>query len=157
MSFGITIADEKTTFEPGPAPSGREALPGRLSSCCTSNACGAFIPTSVSIPVIRDKTVLNICDAIQGLYHGGPNMNEKRRQFIWEHKRMYFATDPVAMDKIGWEELDKKRVASGMKPLAEAPMDEFSRFVRRQPEHVDIAGALGLGVADRAKIDLLEI
>jgi len=26
-----------------------------------------------------------------------------------------------------------------------------------QPEHVDIAGALGLGVADRAKINLREI
>jgi hypothetical protein len=70
---------------------------------------------------------------------------------------MYFSTDPVAMDKIGWEVLDKKRVAMGMKPLALAEMDQFSQFVRMQPEHVDIAGALGLGVADRTKIDLREI
>ena len=121
------------------------------------NACGMFIPTAVSIPVIRDKTVLHICDGVQGLYHGGPILKEESRKFVWEHKRMYFSTDPVAMDKIGWEVLDKKRVAMGMKPLALAGMDQFSQFVRMQPEHVDIAGALGLGVADRAKIDLREI
>jgi hypothetical protein len=121
------------------------------------NACGAFIPTAVSVPVIRDKTVLHVCDAVQGLYHGGPVMRKEAAKFVWEHKRMYFATDPVALDKIGWEELDRKRVSAGMKPLAEAQMDDFSRFVRMQPEHVDIAGALGLGVADRSKIDLREI
>jgi len=121
------------------------------------NACGAFIPAAVSIPVIRNKTVLHICDAVQALSHGGPILREESRKFIWEHKSMYFATDPVAIDRIGWEELDKKRVAMGMKPLAEAPMDAFSRFVRMQPEHVDIAGALGLGVAARAKIDLREV
>jgi hypothetical protein len=120
------------------------------------NACGAFIPSAVSIPVIRDKTVLHICDAVQGLYHGGPVMRKQATQFIWQPKRMYFATDPVALDKIGWEELDRKRVSAGMKALSEAPMDDFSRFVRMQPEHVDIAGALGLGIADRSKIDLRE-
>jgi uncharacterized protein (DUF362 family) len=121
------------------------------------NACGAFIPTSVSIPVIRNKTVLHICDAVQALYHGGPVMTPECQQFVWEHKRIYFSTDPVAMDKIGWEELDKKRVAMGMKPLAEASMDKFSNYVRMQPEHVDIAGALGLGVSDLTQIKLREV
>ena len=120
------------------------------------NACGAFIPTSVSIPVIRDKTVLHIGDAVQALYHGGPVMKPEARKFVWEPKRMYFSTDPVALDKIGWGELDRKRVAEGLKPLSEAPKDAFSGFVRMQPEHVDIAGALGLGVAQRDKIDLRE-
>ncbi len=118
------------------------------------NACGAFIPAAVSIPVIRNKTVLHIGDGIKALYHGGPVMKPERVKYVWEHKTMYFSTDPVAMDKIGWEELDAKRVAMGMKPLAEAMRDEDSTFVRMQPEHVDIAGALGLGVHDRTKIDL---
>lgn len=121
------------------------------------NACGTFIPTAVSIPVIRDKTVLHICDAVQALYHGGPVMKPEAQKYMWEHKRIYVATDPVAMDKIGWEELDKKRVAEGMKPLAEAHMDPFSNYVRMQPEHVDITGALGLGVANREKIVLTEL
>ncbi|UCF38966.1 MAG: DUF362 domain-containing protein [Acidobacteriota bacterium] len=120
------------------------------------NACGSFIPTSVSIPVIRNKTVLHICDAVQALSHGGPIMKPEATKFVWAHKRIYASTDPVAMDKLGWEVLDQQRAAMGMKPLAEAPMDEFSEFVRMQPEHVDIAGALGLGIADREKIRLIE-
>ncbi len=47
--------------------------------------------------------------------------------------------EPVAQGYIGWEELDRKRVSAGMKSLAETPKDEFSGFVRMQPEHVDIA------------------
>jgi hypothetical protein len=76
---------------------------------------------------------------------------------MWDHQRIYFATDPVAMDKIGWEVLDKKRVEMGRLPLAEAHLDPFSSYVRMQPEHVDIAGALGLGVANREKIELVEL
>jgi uncharacterized protein (DUF362 family) len=120
----------------------------------TLNACGAFIPTSVSLPVIRNKAVLHILDGIKGLYHGGPFA---RPQFIWEHRTLYFATDPVALDRIGWEVIDAKRVAVGRKPLAEELPDEFSTFLRKQPEHVEIAGALGLGEWNRNKIDLRAI
>jgi hypothetical protein len=121
------------------------------------NSCGQFIPTSVSIPVIRNKTVLHICDGVKALYHGGPVLNPKRVKYVWEHKRMYFATDPVAMDRIGWERLDEKRVEMKMDPLAIARRDADSNFVRMQPEHVDISGALGLGVSDRKKIELKKV
>lgn len=118
------------------------------------NACGTFIPTVVSMPVIRAKCILHIGDAIQGLAHGGPVMNRSRVKYVWEHKAMYFSTDPVAMDMVGWEELDAQRVKIGLKPLAEAPRDRDSNYIRMQPEHVTIAGALGLGEADKSKIDL---
>lgn len=121
------------------------------------NSCGQFIPTSVSIPAIRNKAVLHICDAVKALYHGGPVMNPRRAKYVWEHKRMLFSTDPVAMDRIGWEQLDAKRVSMGMDPLSIARQDPDSGFVRMQPEHVDIAGALGLGEANRKKIDLRSI
>jgi hypothetical protein len=126
----------------------------RSHSTKTLNACGAFIPAVVSLPVIRNKAVLNIMDGIKGVYDGGP---AARPQFVWEHRTMYFATDPVALDRIGWDVIDAKRVSAGMKPLAEAPPDQYSTFVRRQPEHVEIAGALGLGEYDRKKIDLRKI
>ena len=38
----------------------------------TQNACGVFIPSVVSLPVIRQKAVLHICDAVKASYHGGP-------------------------------------------------------------------------------------
>lgn len=126
----------------------------RSHSSKTLNVCGAFIPAVVSIPVIRNKVVLHVMDGIKGLYHGGPGA---RPQFVWEHKTMYFATDPVAMDRVGWKALDRKRVAVGMKPVAEDRPDKFSTFLSRQPEHVEIAGAMGLGEWDEKKIELKEV
>ena len=126
----------------------------RSHSTRTLNACGAFIPAVVSMPVIRNKAVLHVLDGIKGLYHGGPGV---KPQFVWEHKTLYFATDPVALDRIGWEVIDAKRVAVGMPLLVNDKPDKFSTFIHRQPEHVEIAGAMGLGEWDRAKIDLRQI
>jgi hypothetical protein len=117
------------------------------------NACGTFIPAVMAIPIIQNKSVLHICDAVQGLAHGGPGMTPDEAKWVFEHKKMYFSTDPVAIDRVGREELDQKRVAMGMLSLQNALRDPNSNFVRMQPEHVEIAGALGLGEADLKKID----
>src|SRR5437763_13259991 len=77
----------------------------------TGNACGIFIPSVVSLPVIREKAVLHICDAVKASYHGGPSA---RPQFVWEHKTLYFATDPVALDTTGLKAIDAKRAQVGM-------------------------------------------
>lgn len=145
QSAGITIALKNLSH-------GLVNNVNRSHSSAMLNACGAFIPTSVSIPVIRNKTVLNICDGVKALYHGGPGLNPRKVKYVWEHKTMYFSTDPVAMDRIGWQALDAKRTSVGMAPIADAKPDADSGFVRMQPEHVDIAGALGLGVGDMRKI-----
>jgi len=126
----------------------------RSHSTPSLNACNAFIPAVVAMPVIRNKTVLHILDGIKGVYHGGPGALS---QFVWEHNTLYFATDPVALDHIGWDVIDAKRISVGMKKLVEDTPDEFSHFVHRQPEHVEIAGALGLGEWDRDKIDLRQL
>ncbi|MCS6952278.1 MAG: DUF362 domain-containing protein [Bryobacterales bacterium] len=124
----------------------------RSHSSPTLNTCGTFIPAVVDLPVIRQKVVLHILDAVKGAYHGGPGRRVEK--YVWEHKTMYFATDPVALDKIGWKVIDAKRLEMGMKPVGEAPPDADSRFYRMQPEHVEIAAVLGLGVFDDRKIDL---
>jgi uncharacterized protein (DUF362 family) len=126
----------------------------RSHSSSTLNACGSFIPAVVSMPVIRNKAVLHILDGVKGLYHGGPGA---RPQFVWEHKTIYFATDPVALDHICWKAIDEKRVAMGLKPVAEDRPDKYSTFLSRQPEHVEIAGALGLGEWNESKIDIRRI
>jgi len=124
----------------------------RSHSTPTLNACGTFIPAVVNLPVIRQKTVLNILDGIKALYHGGPGSDAR---FVWEHKTLYFATDPVALDRTGWKAIDEKRLQSGMSVVAEAvPDPPLSNFLRRQPEHIEIAGALGLGEWDESRIDL---
>lgn len=117
----------------------------------TANACGIFIPSVVSLPVIREKAVLHICDGVKASYHGGPGA---RPQFVWEHKTMYFATDPVALDKTGWKAIDAKRAESGMASVALSKPDRASTFLNCQVEHIEIAGSLGLGVFDDAKIQV---
>src|SRR5690348_10383085 len=123
----------------------------RSHSSSTLNACGSFIPAVVSMPVIRNKTVLHVLDGVKGLYHGGPGA---RPQFVWEHRTLYFATDPVALDHICWKVIDQKRAAMGLQAVAEARPDKYSTFLSRQPEHIEIAGALGLGEWDESKIDV---
>jgi uncharacterized protein (DUF362 family) len=120
----------------------------------TANACGAFIPAVVSTPAIRNKVVLNILDGVKALYHGGPGA---RPQFVWEHKTIYFSTDPVALDRIGWKAIDEKRLSVGMKLIVDDTPDNFSTFLHRQPEHIELAGSLGLGEWDEKKIDLRRI
>ena len=67
---------------------------------------------------------------------------------------MYFATDPVALDKTGLKAIDAKRKEVGMLPIATAKPDKDSTFLNMQVEHIEIAGALGLGNYDDKKIDV---
>jgi uncharacterized protein (DUF362 family) len=148
QSAGITLALKNLSH-------GMVNNVSRSHSSPTLNACGTFIPAVVSVPVIRQKTVLHILDGVKGAYHGGPF--GKNPQYAWEHKTMYFATDPVALDRVGWRALDAQRAAVGLAPVAEAKPDKDSTFFRMQPEHVEIAGALGLGEFDERKIDLKKL
>jgi hypothetical protein len=122
----------------------------------TLNWCDTFIPDVVGMPMIRQKVVLQIGDGLIGVYDGGPgNWNTHFR--TWEHRSLFFATDPVAMDRIGWRILDARRAAAGLPPLAETGKlgknPGHEGFANRQPQHVELAGAAGLGEADLGKID----
>ena len=121
----------------------------------TANACGIFIPAVVDLPVIREKVVLNIMDGVKAAYHGGPGGTVQH--YAWEHKTMYFGTDPVAMDKTGWKAIDKKRIEVGRLPIATMKPDEHSQWLNGQVEHIELAGNMGLGVYDDAKIELRRI
>jgi uncharacterized protein (DUF362 family) len=120
----------------------------------TLNACGSFIPSVVSLPIIRQKVVLHIVDAVKASYHGGPG---GKPQFIWEEKKMYFGTDPVAIDKTGWKAIDAKRQQVGMAPIALSKPDKFSTFLNCQVEHIEIAGMLQLGEFDDKKIQVKRV
>lgn len=148
QSAGVTIALKNLSH-------GMVNNVARSHVSSSANSCGVFIPTVVDLPVFRQKIVLNVIDGILGAYHGGPG--SKVGKYMWEHKTMYFATDPVAVDRVGWNVLDDKRAAAGMQPLALAPRDDDSTFVRMQPEHVELAALLGLGEADEDKIDLKRV
>jgi Domain of unknown function (DUF362) len=126
----------------------------RSHSTPTLNACGMFIPSVVSLPIIRQKVVLHIVDAVRASYHGGPGA---KPQFVWEPKTMYFGTDPVALDKTGLRVIDAKRQSVGMATVALSKPDGASHFLNCQVEHIEIAGALGLGEFSDSKIQVKQI
>lgn len=110
---------------------------GRLHAKLWNDTCAevcAFAP-------LRDKVVLNICDGLRGCFNGGPDANP---QFICNYNSMLVSSDPVAMDRIGYDIIAEKRVAEG---LQKAPAPESLTFLT-------MATALGLGVSDKNKIDL---
>jgi uncharacterized protein (DUF362 family) len=119
-----------------------------------TNACNTFIPAVVAMPQIRRKVVLHVLDGLKAVYQGGPSARE---EFTWAYRSLFFATDPVALDRIGWEIVDAKRVEVGLPPVAQAgrtgnPPNRREGFDIRQPQHIPLAGALGLGVYERSAI-----
>lgn len=118
------------------------------------NVCNQFIPQVVSHPIIRRKTVLHILDGIKGIFQGGPY--GRHPEWTWERNSLLFATDPVAMDSIGWQIVDAQRRSVGLPAVGAAgklALDaDRESFDIRQPQHIPLAGALGLGTFDKQKI-----
>jgi hypothetical protein len=126
-----------------------------LSNGCSNNVDRAhpdvstnylqyFIPNVVSMPVIRNKAVLTIIDGVHGLYAMGPAGGDG--SCVWENKTMYFATDLVAADRVGWRVIDAQRVAKGLLPEEASPPPDFpGGWLVRQPQYITFAGQMGLG------------
>ncbi|MFO0887893.1 MAG: DUF362 domain-containing protein [Isosphaeraceae bacterium] len=118
-----------------------------------TNVCNQFIPQVVAHPSIRSKFVLHIMDGIRGVYQGGPFAWEKGK-WTWEYNALLLATDPVALDHVEWDIVDEKRVREKLFPVGASgkiAMDPLKRegFDVRQPQHIPLAGALGLGNFDK--------
>jgi hypothetical protein len=94
-----------------------------------------------AFPPLRDKVVLNIVDGVRGCYNGGPGANP---QFITEYKTVLMGTDPVAVDRIGYEIILKKRIAENIQKEDSPKGKKF----------LELAADLKLGVADLSKITL---
>jgi len=107
--------------------------------------CDPFIADVADLPVVRQKMRLIVCDALYGQYEAGPAYSAK---FRWEANSLIVATDPVALDTIGWQMIEAKRREAGLKPLAE---------VGRPPRWLATAASRGLGQNDPAKIEVTEV
>lgn len=119
-----------------------------------------FIPAVVGLPAVRSKVVLHICDALWGIYDGGPGRwNPHFRS--WLYRSLLFATDPVAMDRIGWSILDRKRQAMKLPRIADcgtkADNPGHETFARRQPHHILRAGEKGLGESSLSRINHVKV
>jgi hypothetical protein len=124
----------------------------RSHSTPFTNVCNQFIPQMASHPIIRQKFVLQIMDGIRGVYQGGP-FSQEAGKWTWDHNAIFFATDPVALDHVEWDVIDEQRIKKNLPPVAATggkAMDPLKSegFDVRQPQHIALAGALGLGFFD---------
>ena len=81
------------------------------------NQCNTFIPTAAGQPILRHKATLHILDGLVGVYEGGPG-SWNTTWGTWRQNSLFFATDPVALDHVGWNIIDMKRVERGWLPVA---------------------------------------
>jgi len=128
----------------------------------------SFVGTLAAVEPLRSRTVLQIMDGLHGVWHGGPFA--RTRRYVFSPRQILFGTDPVAIDRLLLDVIDDKRKAEGAisiwdrSPSSLRTNDERGRdldpnvnILIREPGHVEFAAGLGLGVFDRARIDLREV
>jgi uncharacterized protein (DUF362 family) len=116
-----------------------------------------------TVEPLRSKSVLHIMDGMRQVWHGGPLTQVQN--FIDQTGTLLVATDPVALDTIELEAIEKKRRERGAPSLWQhdpnsitADNNDFfhdaaKNLFFRQPGHIAAAGELGLGIADLKQID----
>jgi hypothetical protein len=127
----------------------------------------SFVGTLAAVEPVRSRTVLQIMDGLRGVWHGGPFASTQR--YVFYPKQLWFGTDPVAIDRLLLDVIDRERKARG----AISVWDRSPRYLKidnvrardrdpnvniiiREPGHIEYAAGLGLGVYDRKKIRLTE-
>ncbi|MBN2290137.1 MAG: DUF362 domain-containing protein, partial [Candidatus Glassbacteria bacterium] len=107
-------------------------------SCADLGMLGALEP-------IRSRERLVIVDALRPLFEGGPQVNPA---YLWHYGGIFAGTDPVAVDRLCLELLNRKRYE----------VRNRSWPVNPPAKHVFLADTkYGLGVSDRTRIDLVKV
>lgn len=111
-----------------------------------AHRCDPQIPLLVNHPIVRSRIRLHLVDGFKIIYDEGPlDKNPKRRI---PHGAVYAATDPVALDRIGWGVIAEARRDNRLWTLEK---------LKRQPSYIFTAAELGLGVADLNRIRLSKV
>lgn len=111
-----------------------------------AHGCSPAIALLYAQDVIRSRVRLNITDGFKLIYNGGPLDRDKNARI--PHESVYVSTDPVALDYLGWQLLDKIRTEKNMPTFKKG---------KREPTYIRIAGEMGLGVMDPSRIAFREI
>lgn len=100
------------------------------------------LPEIYALPVIGDRVVLHVTDALLLQYEGGP---QSYLQFSQVRNELWFSHDPVALDIVGIKELAKQRA------LAEAPLQPANYATYTN------AVLLQLGIDDPTRIGIEKV
>jgi uncharacterized protein (DUF362 family) len=99
--------------------------------------CAPIMAAVCTHPLTRSKTVLHIVDALNGVWDKGPRA---RPDYVWHYKSLLVGTDPVALDRIGYEILEAKREKEG------------ASLIGNRALHIASCAQAGLGVNNLSKI-----
>jgi uncharacterized protein (DUF362 family) len=107
--------------------------------------CDPYVADVVSHRFIGPKWRLTVCDATRGQYNAGPGVHPG---FSWPFGGLIVGTDFVAVDAVAADLLEAERKVHDLKCLADDG---------RPAKHIETAAARGLGEADLARIDRIEV
>ena len=110
-----------------------EGNPGRLA---------VALPEIDALPVIGDRVVLHVTDALLAQYQGGP---AGYLQFSTVRNELWFSHDPVALDTLALKELMRERRFLGVPPVP----TNFAIYTN--------AVLLQLGIGDPSRIQVEKI
>ncbi len=106
--------------------------------------CNPYIADLNRHPLIDGKLRLIVCDTAIAVFHGGPSFSRR-----WSRKMnsLLIATDPVALDRVGVEIIEKHRAQAGLAPLGDSG---------REPRWLDTATTVGLGEGRLNRIQVIQ-
>jgi hypothetical protein len=107
--------------------------------------CDPYISEVNALPAIRQKQRLIVMDALRPVVDNGPSYQPGMAEVA---NALLFAVDPVAMDVVGLELLEELRRKRGLPSLDKVDLT---------PVHIQTSAKMGLGIGERAAIDVVSI
>jgi len=121
-----------------------------------------------AVEPLRSRTVLQIMDGLRGVWHAGPFA--RTTKYVFYPQQILFGTDPVAIDRLLLDIIEKERRAHGAISIWDRSPDSLRmddnrardedpdvNIIIREPGHVEYASTLGLGVHDLSKIKVQRV
>jgi hypothetical protein len=103
---------------------------------------GAAIVDLYNNPLLGKKVVLNIMDGLVAQYAGGP---QSQPNYAVHHATLLASRDPVAIDTLALQRIEEWRKKASLPPIG------------RLANHIQVAGQVGLGHADPARIEIRNV
>jgi uncharacterized protein (DUF362 family) len=107
------------------------------------DGCDPFVADVLAFPVVQKKLRLTIIDALTAQCEGGPGYLPA---YAFEFNGILASTDPVALDRVACDLIDRQRKQKGLPGLKEAG---------RPPKWIATAQKRGLGEGDLSKIKVV--
>jgi len=107
------------------------------------DGCDPYVADVLAFPVVQKKLRLTILDALTAQCEGGPGYLPA---YAFEFNGILASVDPVALDRVAWDLIDKQRKKKGLPGLEKAG---------RPPRWIETARKRGLGEGDLSKIEVV--